>query len=197
MTTSAGNNTPVFSHSPSPRYADYTFGVAGIVAVPQVREWPISTDAAPLADVGFRGNADVLEYHRDGVGVVMWAITTALFRRLSGPRRRDLFRLDRETLHVGAGQDGTVCHVSAVTVFTKSMIETAVTNSHLTTGAEVSAAGERASVVALRGCYRPDATPVPFYVGCFILARNFARPGASIRFSRLRFKGSPSFGMTF
>ena len=32
---------------------------------------------------------------------------------------------------------------------------------------------------------------------CFILARNFARPGAIMRFSRLRFKGLPSFGMTF
>ena len=32
---------------------------------------------------------------------------------------------------------------------------------------------------------------------CFILARNFARPGATMRFSRLRFKGLPSFGMTF
>ena len=96
-------------------------GVAkmAVVTAP-ILDSTISTDAAPLADVGFRGNADVLEYHRDGVGVVMWAITTALFRRLSGPRRRDLFRLDRETLHVGAGQDGTVCRVSAVTVFTKS-----------------------------------------------------------------------------
>ena len=37
-------------------------------------------------------------------------------------------------------------------------------NSHLTTGAQVSAAGERASVVALSGCCRPNATQGPFYV---------------------------------
>ena len=69
---------------------------------------PISTHAALSADVGFWG-------HSGSPGTSprqRWrchvAIITALFRRLSGPRRRDLFWLDRKTLHVRAGQGGTV-----------------------------------------------------------------------------------------
>ncbi len=56
-----------------------------------------------------------------------------------------------------------------VTFFTLSEAEIAVANSQLTAGAHVSAAGECASVVSLRGCCRPDATPVPFYVGPLVL----------------------------
>jgi hypothetical protein len=51
--------------------------------------WPISTDAALQADVGFRGTAEVREHHRDNVGAVAKAMQVSsppYSEDLSGPQ---------------------------------------------------------------------------------------------------------------